>query len=260
MSGIATTEAVVLRTVKFQESSTIVTFYTERFGRLAGIVKGARKSPGRFGASLQPMAQVSVVVYRKPGRDVQTVSHCDLVTARRRIPLDLERMAIGLQMVELVTMVTHDEEENRELYALLAGSLLELDAETSPGWMLFYHFQLRLAGILGFAPDFSRCGGCGKPVPAGSADGGMFRVDVERGAPLCRNCDSAERRCVLIQAGELRLLDLLVRRLPAAPEGDATSGERIEKFLFDFFSYHLPGFRKFRSGEVFRRVGEDAPQ
>ncbi len=259
MSAIVTTEAVVLRTVKFQESSRIVTFYTERFGRLAGIVKGARKSPGRFGASLQPMAQVSVVVYRKPGRDVQTVSHCDLIVARRRIPLDLERMAIGLQMVELVTMVTHDEEENRELYVLLAGSLLELDAEISPGWMLFYHFQIRLAGILGFRPDFSHCGGCAKTCPEGRTDGGMVRLDIERGAPLCRDCDSPERRCVLISTNELELLAMLALHLPAAPENGAVSGERIEKFLFDFYSYHLPGFRKLRSGEVFRRVGEDVP-
>ncbi len=259
MSGVASTEAVVLRTVKFQESSRIATFYTERFGRLAGIVKGARKSPGRFGASLQPMAQVSLVVYRKPGRDVQTVSQCDLVAARRRIPLDLERMAIGLQMVELVTMVTHDEEENRELYALLAGSLMELDAETSPGWMLFYHFQLRLAGILGFRPDFGHCGGCGKPVPAGRAGGEMFRVDIERGAPLCGDCDSPGRRCVPVRSDELDLLGSLTRCLPDAAEGGVRSAHRIEKFLFDFYAFHLPGFRKLRSGEVFRRVGEDSP-
>lgn len=257
MSPIVTTSAVVLRSVKFQESSRIVTFYTEQFGRLAGIVKGARKSAGRFGSSLQPMSQVSVVVYRKAGREVQTVSQCDLTVAYRRIPLELERMAVGLQMVELVTMITHDEEENRPLFDLLSGSLCALDEESDPGWMLLYHFEIRLAGIFGFRPDFNGCAGCGRPFGEGLAGGEMVRVDIERGGPLCRDCDSPGRRCVLISAAELQLLrDLSVRSRPG-PGGIATRSERVEKFLFDFYAFHLPGFRRLRSGEVFRQVGEN---
>ncbi len=261
MSPIVTTNAVVLRSVKFQESSRIVTFYTERFGRLAGIVKGARKSPGRFGSSLQPMAQVAVVVYRKPGREVQTVSQCDLTVAYRRIPLELGRMAVGLQMVELVTMITHDEEENRPLYDLLSGSLRELDEESDPGWMLLYQFEIRLAGIFGFRPDFNGCAGCGRPFGEGMPGGEMVRVDIERGGPLCRDCDSPGRRCVLLSGTELQLLrDLSARPRAAArpgPGGTASRSERVEGFLFDFYAYHLPGFRRLRSGEVFRQVGEN---
>ena len=263
MSAIVTTNAVVLRSVKFQESSRIVTFYTERFGRLAGIVKGARRSPGRFGSSLQPMSQVSVVVYRKPGREVQTVSQCDLAIAYRRIPLDLGRMAVGLQMVELVTMITHDEEENRPLYDLLSGSLRELDGESDPGWMLLYHFEIRLAPILGFRPDFANCAGCGRPYAEGTTVGVMVRLDIERGGPLCRDCDSPGRRCVLVSDPELQLLKELAVRSPApgpaAPVKVPERSERIEKFLFDFYTFHLPGFRRLRSGEVFRKVGENQP-
>ncbi len=263
MSSIVTTNAVVLRSVKFQESSRIVTFYTERFGRFAGIVKGARRSPGRFGPSLQPMSQVSVVVYRKPGREVQTVSQCDLTVAYRRIPLDLGRMAVGLQMVELVTMVTHDEEENRDLYTLLSGSLSELDGETDPGWMLLYHFEIRLAAILGFRPDFVRCAGCRRPYGERVTDGGMVRLDIERGGPICRDCDTPGRRCILLTEEELHLLKELVTHSPASDPAPSRKtperSERIEKFLFDYYSFHLPGFRRLRSGEVFRQVGENPP-
>ncbi len=263
MSSIAATNAVVLRSIKFQESSRIVTFYTERFGRIAGIVKGARKSPGRFGASLRPMSQVCVVVYRKPGREVQTVSQCDLTVAYRRIPIDLERMSVGLQMVELVTMITHDEEENRPLYDLLSRSLSELDGEIDPGCILLYYFEIRLAGIFGFRPDFAACAGCGRPYGDGLPEGTMVRIDIERGGPLCGDCDSPGRRCVLLSASELQLLgDLSVRPRAGSrniADGSGGRSERIEKFLFDFYTFHLPGFRRLRSGEVFRQVGEHFP-
>jgi DNA repair protein RecO (recombination protein O) len=259
VSAIVATDAVVLRSIKFQESSRIVTFYTERFGRLAGIVKGARKSPGRYGSSLQPMAQVSLVVYRKPGRDVQTVSQCDLTFAYRRIPTDLDRMAVGLQMVELVTMAARHEEENPELYALLSGSLKDLDGETDPGWTGLYRFELGLAGILGFRTDFSACANCRRPedgswLPAS----GMTRIDVERGGPLCPRCDSSGARGSLMSATALRLLRTLAAGGgPPAGAGSGHAGERderIDTFLFEYFSFHMPGFRKLKSGDVFDRV------
>jgi DNA repair protein RecO (recombination protein O) len=263
VSAIGTTNAVVLRSVKFQESSRIVTFYTERFGRLAGIVKGARRNPGRFGTSLQPMSQVNLVVYRKPGRDVQTVSQCDLAFPYRRIPLDLDLMSAGLQMVELVTLVTHDDEENRELYALLAGALRRLDAGVGPGWTVLYSFELRLAGILGFRPDFTRCAGCGRLLGSELLDGGMVRIDIEHGGPVCRACDTPGRRTLLVSAAELGLLAELSAGPPGEGEGSAADGgrnDRVERFLFEFYSYHLPGFRRLRSGEVFRLAEEGPPR
>lgn len=266
MSAIVTTSAVVLRSVKFQESSRIVTFYTERFGRLAGIVKGARKSPGRFGSSLQPMAQVTLVVYRKPGREVQTVSQCDLATAYRRIPVDLGRMATGMQMIELVSMAARHEEENPELYALLSRSLIELDGETDPGRTLLYRFELALAAIMGFRADFAACPICRRPEDGTwLPPGGTVRLDVERGGPLCPRCDSSASRGFPLPAEGLRLLRSLAAGGGTAPSipGGQDRHERIESFLFEYFSFHMPGFRRPRSGEVFDRVsapgGENRP-
>lgn len=259
MSAIATTNAVVLRSVKFQESSRIVTFYTERFGRLAGIVKGARKSPGRFGSSLQPMAQVTLVVYRKPGREVQTVSQCDLAFAYRRIPTDLDRMAAGLQMVELVTMAARHEEENPGLYSLLSGSLRDLDGGDGPAAAALYRFELALAAALGFGTDFSACAICRRPEDGSwLPPAAMTRLDIERGGPLCPRCDASGVRGFLLSAASLRHLRALgAAGGQGAGPGQATApgrDERIDAFLHEYFSYHMPGFRKLKSGEVFDRV------
>ena len=260
MSAISSTDAIVLRSIRFQESSRIVTFYTRRFGRLAGIVKGARKNPAKFGVSLQPMAQVSLVVYRKPGREVQTVSHCDPAWVYRRIHADLDRMASGMQMVELVTMAARHEEENPELYALLEESLRSVDDEPDPGWAVLYRFELRLAAILGFRADFNACAICRRPedgtwIPGG----GMIRLDIERGGPLCPRCDRAAARAILTPGATLAILrDLNVPPGEWAgfgpPGRDRGRDPRVEAFLQAYFSYHLPGFRRLRSADVFERV------
>ncbi|HEV8538897.1 MAG TPA: DNA repair protein RecO, partial [Bacteroidota bacterium] len=101
MSQIVTTEAIVLKSMKYRETSRIVTFYTRSFGKIPGIVKGARQAKSKYGTSLQPMSYVSLVFYRKEGREIQTVSQCDLMKSFRHLAEDMEKMAVGMAMIEL---------------------------------------------------------------------------------------------------------------------------------------------------------------
>lgn len=259
MSAIVKTEAVVLRTVKFGESSRIVTFFTESFGKMAGMVKGARRPGNRFGSTLQPMSEVSVVIYRKPGRQVQTVSQCDHAWTHRIITTDLDRIAVGMQMVELVGMVLHDEEENRELYRLLTSALRKLDDETISPWPLFYEFEIQLAGALGFRLDFTRCAGCGRPAGEFIGAGGNVKFDIGRGGPVCGTCNSPTVRGYLLpRAGMKFLSGLTPGEIGGASSIRAASAGKIghlENFISEYFMYHLPGYRKLRSGDVFHPSG-----
>jgi len=259
MSPIVKSEAVVLRGVKFGESSRIVTFFTEQFGKVAGIVKGARRPGNRFGSALQPMSRVSVVIYRKAGRDVQTVSQVDHVRTYGRIPTDLEKIAVGMQMVELVGMVLHDEEENREVYRHLTGALDALDGETISPWPLFYDFEVQVAAALGFRIDFSRCPGCGRPAGDFLDPSEGPKMDVARGGPVCRQCDAPGVKGFFLSADELKFLNQLTPgpsgRGRAEMPGAGGRSETIENFMTAYFTFHLPGFRKLRSGEVLRPVG-----
>jgi len=253
---IIKTEAVVLRAVKFGESSRIVTFFTRDFGKIAGMVKGARRSGNRFGSTLQPMSQVSVVIYRKPGREVQTVSQCDHLRIHKRITSDLDRISTGMQMVELTGMVLHDEEENREVYGLLTAALGKLDRETISPWALFYDYEVQLSGALGFRTDFSRCAGCGRQVAEFLGIADTVKIDIGRGGPVCRSCDSPALRGVLLSPDEMKFfLGLTPGRLsPNQPMSDVRvwRSDQIEKFISEYFAYHMAGYRKLRSGEILR--------
>jgi DNA repair protein RecO (recombination protein O) len=75
MSSIITkTEAIVLRTVEFQESSIIATLFTLKHGKIAVIAKGARKPKSKFAAFLVAGQMLEVVYYMKQTRQVQTLS------------------------------------------------------------------------------------------------------------------------------------------------------------------------------------------
>lgn len=258
MSVIITSPAVVLRAVKFRESSSVVTFFTEKAGKIAGMVRGARRRGNRFGSSLQPMSHVSAVIYRKPGREIQTVSQCDLLEQYSRIPGDLDRISIGMQFVELVNLLTHGEEENVGVFQLLTGSLRSLDSEPNPGYPLLYHFEIELLRILGFRFDFEHCGGCSTPFSEAFIVDGKIRLDIRSGCPVCRDCRMPDDRLDLLPQTDYRFLRGLSRGGPGVggPGQAAVPMESIETFFDDYFRFHIAGYRRLRSAEVFRSLAE----
>lgn len=63
---ISTTKAIVLKSVKYSESSVIVKMYTELFGLKSFIIRGVRKKHAKISANLlQPLSLVEVVFVNK---------------------------------------------------------------------------------------------------------------------------------------------------------------------------------------------------
>jgi DNA repair protein RecO (recombination protein O) len=170
---ILRTDAVVLRAIEYGETSQIVTLYTRRHGQITVMAKGARRPKSRFGSSLQPMAYVQVVYYYKPGRGLQTLKEATHVRVLHGVAADMAKITAGLRMVELVRVLSHDEEQNVLLFTLLVQALLRLDGAGERVGNVWPYFQLRLAAILGFSPDIDR-----EAVLALGDDGGVLALDT----------------------------------------------------------------------------------
>ncbi len=252
MSTIVSTEAIVLRAMKFRETSKIVKFYTLKCGLVSGMVKGARQAKSRFGGPcLDPMAHVSLVFYRKEGRDLQTVSECSLMKDYRNLGASLEKMAAGMSAVEMLSAVAQEGEENADLFRLITGTLAAIDGSAGDPKAVLCWFELHLARILGFGMQFGGCVSCGF-----AETGDVFYPG--RGGFLCARC-AAERsgtmRLSPAVAATLRQIALI-----AGPEA-AAAADILEAdaagcldFLRLYLKHHLPDLRPLRSEKVFSRI------
>ena len=251
---IVKTEAVVLRAMKYRESSKIVSFYTKDFGMLSGIVKGARRAKNPFGSSLEPMSHVSLIVYKKPNRELQTVTQCEMIHSCRRLSEDLEKMSVAMSMIELVSLVAH-EEENLPLFLLLVKSLEDIDTTTGNPAIIGWYFHLRLMTILGFQPKFDRCGGCHQPLITA---GRPLKFDVSKGAPFCESCSSHSGSLVSVSSAVFDMLSRLNsgEQIHHAQSRafDARMKEELESFLRTYLRFHIPGIRMLRSEKVFSQI------
>ena len=184
---ITRTDAVVLKSMKYRDSSKIVTFYSRRFGKVKGIAKGARQMKSKFGGSLEPLSAVSLILYKKDQRELQLISQSDVLKTYKNIHSELERMAVGLAIIELINQLTHDEEGNDALYTLLVKSLDELECADKHFMNFFLAFELRCASVLGFMPSLDACKGCGRKLDDLVAeDSAVFQTG--KGAVLCNRC------------------------------------------------------------------------
>ncbi|MFK7848295.1 MAG: DNA repair protein RecO [Rhodothermales bacterium] len=172
MGQIFRTEAVVLRKMSFRETSQIVTLFTREKGKIAALAKGARKLKSQFGATLQPMSHIQAIFYYKPTRDLQTLSETSHITVLNGITSDLDKITAGMRMIELIQALLQQEESNPVVFNLLVNSLQHLDKASSHLENIWLHFQLQLAGALGFQPDINR-----EEVESLADEGGILLLD-----------------------------------------------------------------------------------
>ena len=61
-----TTRALVLKRVEYGEADLVLTWFTERFGRVSALARAARKSTRRFAGALEPMHTLELALEERP--------------------------------------------------------------------------------------------------------------------------------------------------------------------------------------------------
>src|SRR5437899_12105648 len=110
MAGRAyTTEAVVLRSMRLGEADRVLHLYTEAHGRIGAVAKGVRKTMSRFGARLEPLSHVELVLHRGRG-ELETVTAAPIVRSHHDALEDYHRFSIGTIAAEVLLRFFSEEE------------------------------------------------------------------------------------------------------------------------------------------------------
>ena len=120
----------MLRTVKYGETSIIVTIFTELFGVQSYLVNGVRTSTkkGTGKANLfQPSAILDLVVYHNELKHLNRIKEFRWGTIYRHVLSDVRMNAVALFMVELLTKCLKQPEGNPELFHFTEDIFMKLD-------------------------------------------------------------------------------------------------------------------------------------
>src|SRR5512134_2878081 len=94
-----TTEAIVLRSLRFGEADRVLHLYTLDRGRVGVVAKGIRRTKSRFGGRLEPLSHVEVVLHEGRG-ELQTVTGVQLIHPHSAARDSHYRLSVGFIALE----------------------------------------------------------------------------------------------------------------------------------------------------------------
>lgn len=243
MAGRAySTEAVVLRSIRFGEADRVLHLYTAAHGRIGAVAKGVRKTKSRFGARLELLSHVELVLHRGRG-ELQTVTAAQLIRSHREAREDYYRFSVGMIAAEAMLRLFSEEEANARAFTALTRFLDLLDdAPHLPDRptldSLGLAFQLKLLWLAGYLPHVSACAECGAEQEP------LVGYSTRAGGAVCARCAPATDALALAPDGIAGIEALLAR--PLADAAGVGLSERARRdalrVIAASYEYH-GGFR-----------------
>src|SRR5712691_7751738 len=120
------TEAVVLRSFRLGEADRVLHLYTLDRGRIGAVAKGIRKTKSRFGARLEPLSHVELMLHQGSG-ELQTVTGVELVRSHHAVREQQYRLGVGLVGAEAMLRLFTEQETNTRAFQALTRFLDLLD-------------------------------------------------------------------------------------------------------------------------------------
>src|SRR5919198_1271635 len=120
------TEAVVLRSFRLGEADRVPPLYTPARGPVGALAKGIRKTKSRFGARLEPLSHVELMLHEGSG-ELQTVTGVELLHSHHAGREQRYRLGVGLVGAEAMLRLYTEQEANPRAFQALTRFLELLD-------------------------------------------------------------------------------------------------------------------------------------
>jgi DNA repair protein RecO (recombination protein O) len=238
------TEGVVLRSIRLGEADRVLHVYTEERGRIGAVAKGVRRTKSRFGARLEPLSHVELLLHQGSG-ELLTVTGVHLLGSHEATRGDAYRLGVGLIGAEAMLRLFSEQEANAKAFHALVRFLDLLDAlparparpELDP---LALSFQLKLLWLSGYLPHLLTCAECGAEPP-------LVGYSPQAGGAVCRACAAASGARGLSPEGAAGIEALLTRPLAEAADAGLTDGSSRDALAVIKASYEYHGGFRLRT-------------
>ena len=232
---ILKTDAIVLKSFDFRETSRIATFFTKEFGKVSGILKGIRKDPRKFHSSLDRFSVNEIVYYQYRNSDLHLISQCDLREFFFPVRQDIQRATAASYVSELVNHMMPAEEKNEKVYQLMMDFLASLQSFEDIH-QLVHMFQIKILLYSGFKPHLDACVKCKRTITQ------KARFSVNDGGMVCLDCPLNNTTVHFISPDTvLLILDIEKTQWPQCLQTRLTPRikQELKYVLNNFLIFHL---------------------
>ena len=272
-----TLRGIVLRTVRYGDTSLIVDLFTESHGRMSFMASTLRaKRSVRSVSFWQPLSMVEFSAELLPNggklprpSDVRTYyNYIDL-------PFSPIKSTLALFLAEFLSAALREEKENTPLYRYIESSLQWLDLADSPASIANFHlaFLMHLSRFIGIYPNLDVSGNLNPNPPLSAVNSPLstvhFQLSTLNSQLSTLNsqlyfdllagtyCDRQPSHAHFLRNEEARVLPVLFRmNYPTMHLFRLSRRERqrILHVLNEYYRLHVPGFPELKSLEILQEL------
>ena len=241
LCGVETIRGIVLKAVRYNDTSLIVGVFTSAYGYMPFLVKQQQgKTATRSSAFLQPLSMIEFQADIRQNGRMARPSDIHFYYKYTDVPYSPVKTTVMLFIAEFLSAVLRDERQNPSLYQYVETSLQWFDGANAPTAIANFHlvFLMHLSRFIGIYPNFESpsdyfdlLSGTYQPVP-----------------PLHHNYIKEE------EASKLPLLFRMNYSTAHLFKFSAVQRRRIVEVLNTFYRIHIPSFPELKSLPVLHEV------
>lgn len=230
-------EGVVLKSIKYQNSSLIGEIYTADYGLKTFIVKGVTSPKNAYKRILfRPPQIVLLTAYLKEGKDINLLSDLDASHIYQSLHNNIKKGTISLFYIEVFRKVVYDSVVNPELYDFLRTVLIALDKT-----------EFRSIQIIQYMAELSRHIGIAIPQPTSDK---VRYFDLLHGEFTL----TMTRSGYCLNEQETTLLRRYLQDISYSESYNNTERKQLFNIYLNYFKLQVDNFQHLRSPEIIRDV------
>ena len=224
---IINTDAIVLKTFSYGDTSLISRCFTKNKGKISFIIKGAKSKKNLISPYFQPLSYINIIYKENEKRELQIVSKVSFVQIWTQIPLSLKKVSLAQSILEISDFTLEKNDPYLNLFNTLIETFKIFESGILDENIVFWHYECKILSEMGF----------------------MINI----------NDDSFEHGSITLKKNNfdyLTVQKLIQGRLPEINFDKISIKDRkeISKFLYQKLCFYFEGFERLKSFKVIKDI------
>ncbi|RXI40352.1 DNA repair protein RecO [Clostridium tetani] len=246
--SVFNTRALVIKTQDYKEWDKIIWFFTEKFGKISVIAKGAKKNSNKFFPVSLPFCYGNYIFYK--GRGMYTLNEGEIMESFQELLSDLETITYASYFCELIDICLPEGESNRVLFKEFVTTFYLMRTRAVDLETLARVFELRILKATGYELSLDKCSICKEKITSSNY------ISLQFLGGLCNNCNKSNG--IDISNASYNIIKYL-NKLPLEKTYRITIPDNLKNEIYDILKYIISQnyIRRPKSLEILNISKED---
>lgn len=234
-----TREGIVIKTIKYQETSKIAFILSEN-GINSYLVRNANNYKSKNFSYSQELIKLSFDVAKKENKkdSFEIITSGKVLDNYSNIKNDIDALLNSIEILEIIYSLSMHTNDNHTLYSFLSKILDLINKNIAYRKLYCLIFKTKLLYLLGIAPNFSHCSKC-------QTKEDLYSLQLDSGTSLCKKCFSLNEAIIygksynILRFLYLTKVEQFDEKIIKKIIEDEKSINDINEFLDRYYDYYL---------------------